>query len=44
MSRYIDAEMQARFKEIYEEGQKAPFQCLVIAFNETEMKYTEEQG
>lgn len=43
VAREIFEEMQARFKELYEEGKKAPFQCLVIAFNETEKKYTESE-
>ena len=40
-AREIFEEMQKRFKELYEEGKMAPFQCLVKAFNETEKKYTE---
>ena len=42
VAREIFEEMQKRFKELYEEGKMAPFQCLVKAFNETEKKYTED--
>lgn len=41
VAREIFEEIQRRFKELYEEGKMAPFQCCVKAINETEKKYAE---
>ena len=43
VAREIFEGIQIRFKELYEEGKMAPFQCCVKAINETEKKYTETE-
>jgi hypothetical protein len=40
----IFAEIQARFKEFYNDGKASAFQSLVKAVNETEKKYTKSEG